>query len=206
MFKFFNIETFKYFITHMSTMLLNNKTNEILIEFSSDYNRRIYGRDIAKKLKMNQKTASNILNKLEKENILKFSKEGKNKYYFLNKFNPQIKEIIKLIEINHKVKFLEKYKRLKELFDKLEQRTQGVLIVFGSYAGFSANEKSDLDIFVLGKITDTEDLEQIYNIKINLIKSNKEKFNKQDNFVKEIIKNHIILKGLEDFIELIWQA
>src|SRR3989344_7692216 len=171
----------------MSTMLLNNKTNEILMEFSSDYNRRIYGRDIAKKLKMNQKTASNILNKLEKENILKFSKEGKNKYYFLNKFNPQIKEIIKLIEINHKVKFLEKYKRLKELFDKLEQRTQGVLIVFGSYAGFSANEKSDLDIFVLGKITDTEDLEQIYNIKINLIKSNKEKFNKQDNFVKEII-------------------
>jgi len=188
----------------MSSMVLNSGAMGILSEFSSDYNKKIYGREIARKLKMNQKTASNTLNRLEKAHILKFSTEGKNKYYFLNKFNPQIKEIIKLVEIDRKLRFLEKYKKIQELFDKLEKKTEGVLIVFGSYANFSANDKSDLDIFVLGKISDVGDLEEIYKIKINVVKSSKEKFDKNDNFVKEIIKNHIILKGVEDFVKLIW--
>ena len=44
------METFKYFITHMSNMILNNNTSEILESFSKDYNKKIYGRDISKKL------------------------------------------------------------------------------------------------------------------------------------------------------------
>src|SRR3989344_2533134 len=188
----------------MSNMILNNKILDVLSEFSSDYNRKIYGRSVARKLKMNQKTVSNILNRLEKENILKFTKEGKNKYYFLNKFNPQIKEIVKMIEINRKIKFIEKYKKFKELFEKIENRSSGIAIIFGSYAKLESNEKSDLDIFVIGKIAETEDLEKIYRLKINAIKSDKKKVNIKQEFIKEIIKNHIILKGVEEFIELIW--
>ena len=33
---------------------------------------------------MNQKTIANTLNSLEKQNIVKFSTEGRNKYYILN--------------------------------------------------------------------------------------------------------------------------
>jgi predicted nucleotidyltransferase len=193
----------------MSNMLLKKKIKNpedkamnILMEFSSDYYGRIYGRQIAKKLKMNQKTVSNILNKLEKEHILKFSTEGKNKYYYLNRFNKKIREIIKLIEINKKIKFLE-HSSLKELFNKLEQRSRGILIVFGSYAKNQATKKSDLDVFIMGEIQDVKDLEGLYNIKINIVKSSKEKFNKQDTFIKEIIKNHVILKGMEDFVDLL---
>jgi len=185
-------------------MLLNEKGFRILSEFSRDYAGKVYGRNISKKLRMNQKTVSNVLNELERENILKFTKEGKNKYYHLNQFYPYIKEIIRIIEIQRKIIFLEKYKKLKELFLKLEERTDGILIVFGSYANFSANEKSDIDVFVLGNIRDINDLEEIYNIKINIIKSNKDKFYKKEHIIKEIIKNHIILKGGESFIELIW--
>ena len=188
----------------MSNMVLNTKKLKILEEFSTDYSKRIYGRNIAKKLKVNQKTVSNLLNELEKEHILKFTQEGKNKYYYLNEFYPHIKEIIQLIEIQRKVNFFEKYKKLKELFLKLEERIQGILIIFGSYANFNATEKSDLDVFVMGKIKDLEDLEEFYNVKINIVKSNKNKFNKKEHIIKEIIKNHIILKGVEDFIELIW--
>ncbi len=188
----------------MSSMLLNNKTLEILEEFSSDYSRKFYGRQIAKKLKMNQKTVANMLNKMEKEHVLKFSTEGKNKYYYLNRFSPKIKDIIKIIEINKKIRFLENNSRLKDLFDKLEQRTQGLLIVFGSYANNKETESSDLDIFVIGKISDVNDLQSTYNIKINIIKSEKSKFNRDEPFIKEIIKNHVILKGIEEFIELIW--
>jgi len=188
----------------MSNMLLNTKALQILEEFSSDYSKRIYGRNIAKQLKMNQKTVSNILNKLEKENILKFSYEGKNKYYYLNMFNSTIKEIIKLAEIDRKIRFIARNKNLKELFDNLEEKTQGILVVFGSYAKGINAKKSDLDIFIMGKIFDVSDLEELYNIKINLIKSDKNKFDKREPLIAEIIKNHIVLKGVEEFIKLLW--
>ena len=185
-------------------MLLNNNEMRILGEFSDDYNKMIYGRAVSKKLKMNQKTVSNILNHLEKEHILKFKQEGKNKYYFLNKLCPYLMEVIQIIEIHRKINFLEKYSPLKELFLNLEERTEGLLVIFGSYANFSANAKSDLDIFLIGKIKDIEDLEELYNLKINIVKSDKTKFDKKEHIIKEIIKNHIILKGVENFIELTW--
>ena len=175
-------------------------------EFSSDYDKKIYGRDVAKKLKMNQKTASNILNRLEIEGILKFSVKGRNKYYFLNKFNQNIKEILKLIEISKKIEFLKEYHKIKGLFEEIEKRTNGVAVIFGSYSKGTANERSDLDVFVIGKINDTNDLERQYSIKINIIKINAGKFNKEEIFIKEVINSHIILKGVEEFMELIWQV
>ena len=83
-------------------MLLNKNTFNILAEFCSDYSKRIYGGQIAKKIHMNQKTISNILNNLESKNIVKYSTEGKNKYYFLNKLNPHTPEILKILEIERK--------------------------------------------------------------------------------------------------------
>lgn len=188
----------------MSNMILNDKTLNILEEFCLDYNKKIYGRQVANKLKMNQKTVSNMLNKLEKEGVLKYSTEGKNKYYFLNMLNPQIKDIMKMLEIARKNRFIQKYSKLKDLFYALEKRANGILVIFGSYANFTSNKESDLDVFVIGSIKDTEDLENLYKIKINIVKSSKEKINKEDVFVKEVIKNHIVLKGVEEFVELIW--
>jgi len=188
----------------MSNMLLHDKTLNILEEFCLDYNKKIYGRRVANKLRMNQKTVSNLLNQLEKEGVLKYSTEGKNKYYFLNMLNPQIKDIIKMLEIARKNKFIQKHSKLKDLFYALEKRANGTLVIFGSYANFTSNKESDLDVFVIGNIKDIEDLEDLYKIKINIIKSSREKINKEEVFMKEIIKNHVIIKGVEEFVELIW--
>ena len=133
----------------MSNMLLNKNKMKVLGEFSTDYSRRVYGRDIANRLKMNQKTVSNTLNELEKEHILKFKQEGKNKYYYLNEFYPYLKDVIQLIETQRKINFLEKYKKLKDIFVRLEERTEGMLIIFGSYANFTSTKISDLDVFLI---------------------------------------------------------
>ena len=186
-------------------MLLNENAFKVLSEFCSDYNKKIYGGYVAKKLKMNQKTVSNILNNLEKKNIVKYNTEGKNKYYFLNKLNPEVKEIMKIVELGRKNKLFEKYLKLKNLFLELGKKSDGILIIFGSYANFTSNEKSDLDVFSFGRIKDIEELEKKYNLKINIVKSTKKKFNKSDTFISEVVKNHIILKGVEEFIDLIWQ-
>ncbi len=185
-------------------MLLDKNTLNVLEAFAPDYKEKIYGSKLAKKVQMNQKTVSNILNKLEKEHLLKFTVEGKNKYYFLNNFNPQIKEIIKLIEIGRKMNFLEKYKQFRGLFQKLEERSKGAVIIFGSYAKCTPTKNSDLDIFLIGTIKNVEDLETLYGLKINIVKSKKNKFNTNEPFIKEIIKSHIILKGVEEFAELLW--
>ncbi len=188
----------------MSIMLLNQKDIKILSAFSKDYHGRIYGREISKKLKINQKTISNILNKLERGKILKYIIEGKNKYYFLNNFNLKIKEIISIIELNRKLIFLDKNKSLDSLFEEISKRSKGIVIIFGSYASGKNNKDSDLDLFVLGNISEVGDLEELYNLKINVVKSNKKKFDEKNHLFKEIISNHIIIKGFEEFTNLIW--
>jgi predicted nucleotidyltransferase len=185
-------------------MLLNNKELIILKEFASDYSIKSYGRKLASKLKMNQKTVSNVLNNLEKQHILKFTQEGKNKYYYLNKSNHSVKDVIKLIEINKRIMFFNEYSKLNDLFLEIEKRSRGLVIIFGSYANFSSTKNSDIDIFVIGKVDDLKDLEELYNIKANIVYSSKDKFKLNDLFIKEIINNHLILKGVEEYIKLIW--
>ena len=87
----------------MSKMEFNKNQLKVLDGFSSDYEQKIHGRVLAKKLKMNQKTVANSLSSLEKQNILKSYVEGRNKYYYFNKKYSKIKKIIKLIELMKKL-------------------------------------------------------------------------------------------------------
>lgn len=188
----------------MSNMLLNKLRLSILEEFTADYNCKIYGRNIAKKLCMNQKSVANTLKNLETANILKASTEGKNKYYSINKFNVSSKDVLGLAEMDKKLDFVSKNVAIKPLFYELEKRTNGILIIFGSYAKGANTKDSDLDLFVIGNIINIMDLEELYGIKINTVRVKKEKFNINDHLIKEVIKSHIILKGVEEFIGLIW--
>ena len=184
-------------------MLLNDKELKILNVFSNDYSRMIYGRDVAKNLGLNQKSVSNALNGLERKHVLKYKIEGRNKYYFLNRMNPGIKEIIKLIEINRKIEFLGNSK-IAELLVKLEERVNGILIVFGSYASGRNKKGSDLDLFVVGRVDGIDSLKDVYGIDINVVRTTRGKFDKGDIIVKEVMGNHVVLKGVEEFVDLIW--
>lgn len=187
----------------MNKMLLNKNMKLILNELIRGKNGRIYGREIAKRYKLNQKTVANTLNRLEKEGILKYKTEGKNKYYFLNDFNPLIKEIVRIIEIEKKADFLKKHKSIVNLIRKIEQKSEGIVVLFGSYARGNEKKDSDLDLLLIGK-ADLEDLEKSYNKKLNVIKSTKEKFDGESPFIREVLKNHIVLKGVEEFVNLAW--
>jgi predicted nucleotidyltransferase len=185
-------------------MILNNTEKLILEEFSKNRSKRIYGREIADKFHMNQKTISNVLNNMERENILKFKTEGKNKYYFLNENNPHIREVIKIVELFKKISFLEKNRKLEKLFQKIEDKTKGIAIIFGSYAKGTQTPKSDMDLFILGNIGETRELEDSFGIEINVIKGQKDKFDMKEPFIREVMENHVILKGVEDFVNLTW--
>jgi len=181
-------------------MLLNNQI-QVFEEFLRDFNSELTGSFIAKKRNLNQKTVANYLNKLEKETILKSRTQGKNKLYFLNVDNKEIlKNFIISVEHLRTINFYEKNILIKEISEKIQPFIKGTSVIFGSYAKNTNKPDSDLDILIIGKCIEKEisKISKIFKVEISLKIYPKLE---QDILTKEVIKNHIIIKNTEQFIE-----
>jgi predicted nucleotidyltransferase len=158
-------------------------------------------RAIAKTLSESHSTISRKLNKLLKENILDYKREGKNKIFFI-KNNLKAKNYVFSAERYKLIKLLNIYPELNIIIDDiLREYNKTRIILFGSYAKFKANKDSDIDIYVETKKKDIKErLESLHsriNIKIGT-------FDKTDPLIKEIIRNHVILKDVEGFYERVF--
>jgi len=181
-------------------MLLNDLKIKVLEEFLRNYQIKLTGSFIAKKKGLNQKSAANTLNELERENILKSKIEGRNKLYYLNLDN-RIQSYLISVEYLRTFNFLEKNPIIKEIISKLQSK--GILIIFGSYAKNLQKKDSDLDLLIIGNYNEKniKELEKIYNLEINIKKYDLSIFKKPDHLFNEVIKDHILIKGGEDFVE-----
>lgn len=185
---------------------MHNKEIEILKLFLGDYNRRIYGRQIVGKISISQKWIATTLKKMETSDILVSKSEGKQKYYSINLRNPVIKSLLLEVEVEKSKDFLQKNAKINLALKEISGK---IVCVFGSYAKGIQKSGSDIDLFVVGgsrahikKIAQKYDLdlsEKIYTEK-QFIKALKEK----SPLISEIVSNHIIIKGFEDFIEKVW--
>ena len=90
-------------------MLLNDIRIAVIDEFLRNYDIEITGSDIAKKKKLNQKSAANALRELEREDFLKSRIEGKNRLYFLNLEDKE--NIINFISALEHIKTIRFYKK-----------------------------------------------------------------------------------------------
>lgn len=155
-------------------------------------------REIAKKLSINHMNISRKIKELEDENVVDFREEGKNKVYFLKK-TIEAKTYAFSAE-NYKLnKLLEKYPKLRGIIDKIQRNKKiRLALLFGSYAKGIAKPESDIDIYI-----DTLDIkikEEIILIDLRLsIKIGK--YNKSNLLIKEIEKNHVIIKGIEQYYD-----
>jgi len=158
-------------------------------------------RGIAKTLGESHSTILRKLNKLAEENILDYKLEGRNKVFFFRK-NLQARTYILNAERYKQIKLLKKYPEMaviaEEILKKCED--QRLIIIFGSYAKFSAKKDSDIDVFVETKDKKVKESIESLHSKINVKIGD---FNISSPLVKEIIKNHVILKGEEEFYEKI---
>ena len=191
-------------------MLLNNTELSILEEFVGDYKLRLTGSHLAKKKKLNQKTVSNYLKKLEEQNFLKSITEGKNRLYSLNLQDEQlIVNFISAIENARTIYFYKKHPLIKEIIAKSLPGIKGIAMIFGSYAKGIENKESDLDIFIVGS-ADQKEIDKIadmYNVEINIKNCSLPAFKKylgeKDPLVEEVIKSHIIIQNAQEFISCI---
>lgn len=184
--------------------MLHNKYFEIYNFFLKSYNNEYYGRELAKKLKISQKNIALTLNDLEKEGILTSITKGNTKYFSLNKRNDLFKRYIHLAEVERSINFLKKHPKIAHIF---KGKKEGIICIFGSYAKEEQRQNSDLDILLIGSKQEKEITKQAkqFNLDISIKKGSKNDFKSmlknKNPLINEIIENHIIITGFEEFIE-----
>ena len=155
-------------------------------------------RGVAKKLGESHSTTLRKLNNLKKENVVDCKVEGKNKIFFLKK-NIISKNYIQKAELQKLSILLRKHPELSILFEEiLKKTTENLIILFGSYAKGFAKADSDIDIYIETKNRNTkkviEDIHSKINVKIG-------SFDVKSPLIREIIKYHVIIRGIEVFYD-----
>ncbi len=182
----------------------NNELNIIEL-YLGDYTKQLYLREISRKAEIPVKTCYSALLILEKDNILKSTKQGKNKYFKLNLSNIQTKSYLLQAEISKTTLFLDKYPVFKTFLK--EVNTDNTIVVFGSFAKFAKDKDSDLDLLIIKEENYTLPSHLLpYNI--HRIEISKESFLKsleaQEILIKEIEENHVLLNGHSFYVNAMW--
>ena len=155
-------------------------------------------REIAKKLEESHSTVLRKLNNLGKENVVDSKVEGKNKIFFL-KDNIISRNYIKKAELQKLSILVRKYPELSIIFEEIFNKTnEKLIILFGSYAKGLAKKDSDIDIYIETRnrtVKKTiEDIHSKISVKIGT-------FDPKSPLIKEIIKDHVIIRGIEIFYD-----
>lgn len=184
-----------------------NKNNEleVISLFRGNYKARFYLREISKISKIPLKTCQNTLANLEKNKILKSKIEGKNKYFSLNLENIRTKSLLLQSEIYKTDLFVERYPQFNIFLRSLKARFP--IIVFGSFAKFTSDKNSDLDLLIIsGNESELPfHLLSIIPHKINIPnKTFLKAIKQQENLIKEIEENHIILNNHSYYVDIMW--
>ena len=177
---------------------------DVLVPFVNDYNLKLTASDISRKTKIPRRTASRILEKLIKINLIRYDIDGKNKKYYFDLKDQRINLLINLIEDYKSLKFSLDERKIFFILEEMMRLRN--MVVFGSYAKGNATPDSDIDVLVIGgkseKIRDLarKQIKQV-NLHFSTLKNFESLLKKKNTLATEIMKNHIIF-GNSQFIEL----
>src|SRR3989344_8374029 len=121
---------------------------KILELFYKDKDKKIHLRDIARKTKMNENSASRFLKFLEKQGILKSEKDGNLKKYFIRK-NNAVYSMFTLFDIEKFNKLPLLRRNAIDYFVKELKEKPIILFLFGSTAKETFTNKSDIDLLII---------------------------------------------------------
>ncbi|MFH1401058.1 MAG: nucleotidyltransferase domain-containing protein [Nanoarchaeota archaeon] len=155
-------------------------------------------RGIAKALSEPHTTVLRKLNDLTNDNIIESKTEGRNRVFALRD-NLICRNFILQAELNKLTKLVSKHPELSIIIDDILKHTDDqMIILFGSYAKGLEKKDSDIDIYVETTNRKTKKtIEELYprlSVKIGT-------FEKASPLIREIIKDHVIIKGFEAFYE-----
>ncbi len=172
-----------------------NLTNEIVaILMQTD----LHTRGIAEKLRTNHMTIARKLRNLVNDNIADYRTEGKNTVYFLKK-SIEGRNAAMIAELYLQSRVVSLYPVLRGIFRAVqEMREIPFALLYGSYAKGIPTRDSDIDIYIETlDSTQKKQLEQrhsLLSVKIGV-------FDPKSLLIQEIIKDHIIIKGVEVYFD-----
>lgn len=155
-----------------------------------------YVREFEAKIKIPKSTISDKLNELYKQNIVDFKIIGRNKVFYI-KDSIEAKIYLRMLEEYKLIKLLRSYPKLKPVINEIINNISNeIVLIFGSYVKGTSTEKSDIDIFINTNSRKIKDEIEMINSKISVKIGDLTK----DSFLKnEIIKSCIILNGYNQF-------
>ncbi len=155
-------------------------------------------RGLANRLGTNHMLVARKVKELSRSNAVDFAWEGKNKSYFLKR-TAEARAHALMAENYKLMQTLNRYRGLRGIVEKIQRDGRiRMAVLFGSYAKGTAAKDSDIDIYIETKDRDLRKelllLDSKLNIKIG-------EYDRQSLLIKEIEKNHVIIKGTEEFYE-----
>ncbi|HEV2192960.1 MAG TPA: nucleotidyltransferase domain-containing protein [Nitrosopumilaceae archaeon] len=191
---------------------ITQTTLKIIGLYTDNYKKSIHLREIARETDVDVKSIQLQLKKLERINVLSSIPKGRNKEYTLNLNNVITKYYLIMAEGFISVIYLKKHFLIKKVLEEIGRKIDYPLILFGSFTKGGHTKESDIDLFVISeeKIDKRVTLEasDLVGRDINIKSSNKAQFlnglRNKDPLVHEVISNHVILKGIDEFCEIMW--
>ncbi len=194
---------------------ITNTAFEILSFYRADYTVSLHVRAMAKTLGTSHVALLPHLRLLEELKILNAHTAGRNKQFTLNKDNILTKYYLNAAEELATIDFLEKHFIFKKLTGTLNTLDFSFpLLLFGSYVKGYADEESDIDLFIIGKLTENQQnafkkFEATFGKKISIKTLTVEQFNvglrNGDILIKEVVANHIVIRNADPFVTLLWR-
>ena len=143
-------------------------------------------------------TIARKLRNLVDDNIADYRTEGKNTVYFLKK-SVEGRNAAMIAELYLQSRVVSTYPVLRGIFQAVqEMREIPLALLYGSYAKGIPTKDSDIDIYIETLDSTTKkQLEQrhsLLSVKIGV-------FDPKSLLIREIIKDHIIIKGVEVYFD-----
>ena len=209
------------YITYSDNIIINSDNMKIELKIidllAKDISKKFTINEIAKATKEYYSFVHKTIGKLTKDGVITKTKAGKAFLCSLNLDNERTLTMLQLSEIGKKADIFKKNKELRlvleDFVNSLEPKSSILSVVlFGSYAKGNATKESDIDILLLTKSSlnvekATKEIYAKYGKEINPVMMNSNDFKKQKEkaLIKEIISNHFILYGVENFIGLVFK-
>ncbi|MBM3304079.1 MAG: nucleotidyltransferase domain-containing protein [Candidatus Aenigmarchaeota archaeon] len=155
-------------------------------------------RGLAQRLSTNHMMVYRVVKRLLRENAVDYRKSGRNTAYFL-KNTTEARVYALMCESYKLLMMVSRYPAIRPVVDGLRaDRRIKMAVIFGSYAKSLARPDSDIDLFVDAKDARLKQelgrLDSRLNVKVG-------SYDKNNLLIREMEKNHVIIKGIEEFYE-----
>lgn len=153
-------------------------------------------RDIAQQTDLSPATVMRTLHKLEKQRAVNKTVQGRNHIYAIAD-TPEAKQLIHITEHYALLKALEN-PFIRGFVKYAQNITDDLVVIFGSYAKGTYTNKSDLDVYA-ERPRIARELRK-FSEKVSVQSGT---LQKDSEIGREIIKNHLIVQGVERFYRLV---